>query len=197
MDPLTLAFSFSTIIGLICNYRSERREHVEEKYSDFLIWLSDTKREDIKQLIVGNVGISKGIETLLLENRDIFLEKLEVIEGIVLNLSTQIPGFDSLAKAINHNAEVSNQAISIISQLEKTGFSKMLEIESDQKNYLVVFGNNLNLNIEEPRFLDDDLNKLVSLGLLIKNYNDNGNAIYTLTRNAVKFIDAHEKGSCE
>jgi len=193
MDPLTLAFSFSTIIGLICNYRSERKQYEEENYSDFLLWLSDTKHEDIKELIESNFEISQGIETLLLENRDLFLKKLEVIEETVLKLSSQIPGLDTLAKAINLHAEVSNQAISVISQLEKTGFSKMLEIESDQNIHLIVFGNNLNLNIEEPRFLDHDLNILVNLGLLMKSYNSNGNAIYTLTRNAVKFLEVHEK----
>ena len=195
MDPLTLAFSFSTIVGLICNYRGEKNRQEDENYSDFLLWLSESNHDEIKKLIKGNTEISQGIEKLLLENRDMFLEKLEAIEEITLKISSQIPGFDSLAKAINQNLEISEQAISIISQLNKTGFSKMLEAGFDQGTSLIVFGNNLHLTIEEPRFLDDDLNTLVNFGLLLKDYNSSGSAIYSLSRNAVKFIAAHEKNS--
>ena len=195
MDPLTLAFSFSTIVGLICNYRSEKNKQEEENYSDFLSWLSKTNHDEIKELIKSNSKISQGIEKLLLENRDLFLEKLKSIEEVVLKLSSQIPGFDSLAKAINQNLEISKQAISIISQLDKTGSSKMLEAGFDQGISLIVFGNNLHLTIEEPRFLEDDLNTLVDLGFLLKDYNSNGSALYTLTRTAVKFVAAHEKNS--
>ena len=195
MDPITLAFSFSTIVGLICNYRSEKKNQEDENYSDFLLWLSEANHDEIKTLIEGNIEISQGIKTLLLENRDMFVKKLEAIEGVLLKLSSQIPGFSSLANAINQSLDISEQAISVISQLEKTGFSKMLEVGFDQGTSLVVFGNSLSLTIQEPRFLDDDLNTLVGLGLLLKDFNSSGRAIYTLTRNAARFIAAHEKNS--
>lgn len=41
MEPLITAGAFATIIGLICNFKNERRSVSENEYDDFVGWLNE------------------------------------------------------------------------------------------------------------------------------------------------------------
>ena len=48
------------------------------------------------------------------------------------------------------------------------------------------------IKIEELKFVEDDLNQLVSLGLLILNYNNEGVRIFKITRATVKLLEQNQ-----
>jgi len=45
MDPLTISMTFATIVGLICNFKSERVSSSKDEYNDFIGWL-ETKNHN-------------------------------------------------------------------------------------------------------------------------------------------------------
>ena len=55
---------------------------------------------------------------------------------------------------------------------------------------MIIGGKGGEIEYFEPQFIEDDLNVLVSLGLLDLDYNNNGSTLYVVTRYAVKYLSA-------
>lgn len=193
MDPLTLAGGFATIVGLICNFKSENKGQNDNQINSFLIWLSESHHKEIKELIESNTNISSSIEQILDEDREVFLEKLQKIDDILSSFASKVDIFGNLAIALKPQVEISDQAINILKQLVHSQASGFIELTSMQEVELLLLEGPGTIEFEDHRFLKDDLSNLIEYCLLRAELNRSGDRIFRITRNAIKFIEAIEK----
>ena len=190
MDPITAAGSFATIMGLICNYRQEMSAREANEHQTFMEWLEYHRHEEIKKLICTTTGLLPEIDKLLRVDHAVIMAKLEAINTTLASLTSHVSEFRGLTLNLVPSAELSEQAVSILRQLVESGssyftkmamrFGPMLHLESGGQ-----------IQYTEQRFLNDDLDKLVSLHLLTESLSSSGREkIFRITREAVRFIEA-------
>lgn len=187
MEPLSTASAFATIIGLIGQFRTERKSNPGD-IEEFLSW-SETKDIEIRSLVQDNTQISVGIKALLARDRANLLSRLSSIDHILSLIASNISEFSTLAGALNPGGVLSRQAMSIVDQMELGRVSKVLKCEDyDGAELMVLEGDSRVINFDDKQFLDDDLLTLVECGLLRLSYNDSSGEIYTFTRQAKALV---------
>lgn len=192
IDGLTEASAFGSIIGLITNFKGERRAKEDEEYKVFLQWLEETRQNSILEEINENRDLAKSIQNLLEQNHDTLLEKLDQINSAVFKIASSVNDFKDLAKAISNNAGISDQAMSILAQLLDSEGSFFVESKMIGGTLLhILDGKGGMVQIDEPRFVESDLQFLTELGLLILDYTTKGSRKWTLTREAVGLVEAN------
>ena len=191
MDPITLSASFATIVGLISNFKSERNASSENEYKEFVAWLADKRHNTIIDEINSNHHLSLSIKSTLNQNHEALISKLKGLDNSIATLATKVSGFNEIAHAINPNIEFSDQAISFISQLNISLGSHFMELKTigSDPTFQIMDGNGGNINYTESRFIEDDLEVLCKYDFLISDYNSQGYRLWTITRQAVKFLD--------
>ncbi len=191
MDPLSTASAFATIVGLIGQFRGEKSGGKQSDFNDFLEWLIKTQHEDLKLLLETNTRATIGIKALLNEDREVILQKLESLDIALSSFASGISGFAEVAEAINPDSSLSKQAIAILCQFDKSGGSKLLESHNSSGMALLILdGSSGNIEIQEPRFIEDDLRSLVELRLLRHDYNSKGDNLYIYTRSAAQLVNS-------
>jgi len=185
------ATAFSTIVGLIASFKSENRAQANDEYNDFLEWLGEKRHDEIISLLNINTKASISIKALLNQDRATLLDKLEAIDKMLATISSQIGGFSELAHAIKPGFELSDQAMEILRQMENGQSSAFLKVTflSGETVMQAFDGRTGEINYNEPRFLEDDLNTLVATGMLMKSHNKNGDSVYRITRQASKLVN--------
>ena len=190
MDPLTLAGTFATIMGLVCNYRQEKGAAEALDYQKFIDWLEYHRHEEIKKLICNTAALQGEIDKLLRADHAAIMEKLDAVNTTLATLTSHVAEFRGLTLTMMPGAEISDQAVSILRQLVNSNSSFFLHIKFIG-GYCLQFGEgDGGINIDEVRFLEDDLDKLVGLGLLALDYGSDGTHIYRITRSSVRLIEA-------
>ncbi|WP_319554031.1 hypothetical protein [uncultured Vibrio sp.] len=185
--------SLATIIGLICNFKSERRSSSDDEYKEFVEWLDTKRHKSVISEIESNHLLSLSIKSLLNQNHEVVIEKLSGLDSSLIQLASQIDGLKEVANAIDPNTELSAQAISIIKQFMKSEGSFFLEMKMlGGTLYQIMDGNGGMLDYDEPRFLDDDLNQLCNLGLLRLDYNRKNERLFRITRATTRYIEQLE-----
>jgi hypothetical protein len=192
MDPLTGASAFASIVGLICNFRSERQSKGQDDYNDFLLWLDRKKHEEIISEINSNHLLGLGVKSLLNDNHDQVMAKLKALETSMASVSAHISGLKEISEALTPNNALSEQAFSIIKQLSDSGGSFFLELKMYGGALYQVMDASGRIEIDEPRFVNDDLSKLCELGLLIPDRNKKGERLFRFTRAAESLVKASE-----
>lgn len=173
IDPITLASSFATIVGLIVAYKGERDKHSEQDYKDFIAWLSEKRHDGVIKALNQNNDLAEGITILLEKNHAQVMEKLNSLDLQLSHIATKYPDLSLIAKAIHKDADLSEQSQMIITQLVKSGAEYCMEhpvSTSDPDEFIFCNGANGNLQITEPRFLNEDLTQLERIGLIRVEY---------------------------
>ena len=195
MEPITIATSFASIVSLIGQYRSERGAKEKADFNEFIQWLQETQHQDLKELLEINTKATISIKALLNEDRELLLAKIDDLDSALASYASKFEGFSELASAIKPEVVLSAQALSILRQFEASGGSKMIQLKSlGPVQYLFLDGNG-QLEIDEPRFIEDDINTLIELGLLRQDYNRKGGSLYVYTRAASKLVASIENDS--
>lgn len=191
MDPITIATSFSTIVGLMAAFKAEKETSKGNEYEEFLSWLSEKRHNEIISLLESNAKTSVSIKAFLHQDREVIVSKFQRIEEVLVLLSSQIEGVSDIASSLHPGEELSDQSISILKQLVASNGSKFLMAKSISIGpRLIVFDGDVeSIEYDDVRFLDDDLAVLVELGLLRLDYNSSGEELYIITRNSIKYIN--------
>ncbi len=191
MDPLTLATTFATVLSLIGQFRSEQGTETQADFNEFVVWLSETQHDEIKELLESNARTVIGIKALLKEDREILAGQLEKLDMALTSFASGFVGFSGIAEGLRPNSVLSEQALDLLKQFEASGASKMMAHHSfDGLGYLFVDhqSGSHEVNITDARFLEDDLNVLTNLNLLIYDCNSQGNDMYIFTRAASALV---------
>jgi hypothetical protein len=182
---------FAEIVGLLCHYRQEKGHREALDHQKFIEWLEYHRHEEIKNLIVNTAALRTEIDNLLRSDHAVMIDKLNQIQDILLKLLGRTEEFKGLALAVAPNAQLSDQAVSILKQFVQSG-DKTFIATGLRSNSPSITGYNrpLRIKVTQPRFIEDDLIQLVRLQLLTEKPLSQGNADYGITRNAVRVIEA-------
>jgi len=175
---LEYAAAFATIVGLLGQYSAERTSKEQLEFNDFLEWLIKANHTEVRRRIEENTVATFQIQELLKQDHKKFQEQLNKIDDAVTAYASVLDGFDKLADSMNPNSTLSNQAISILRQIQESGASKILEIRMLGGTEYIYAETDGELVIDDERFVDDDLKTLVEKGLLRHELNGKGENIY-------------------
>jgi hypothetical protein len=189
MDPLTLSTTFATVVSLVADFRGQRQGAEPKGFAEFQKWLTAQKHEEISALIATGQSIS-AIEALLKEDFEILREKLDRLDRAFAAFAAFDEDLGRLASAIRPGESLSEQALDLLRQFAASGATKFIEVRGHDGMVLVLTeGGSGQLSYEDKRFIADDLETLVDLGLIrISDVNSSGGRVFVLTRRAVQLI---------
>lgn len=190
MDPLNTATTFATLVGLLCNFRQEKSGREGLDHRQFIEWLEYHRHEELKLLIVNTAAVREELDHLLRSDHAVMLQKLDEISSILTSLMSRLEGFKGLASAMAPKLELSEQAVSILRQFINTEADFFFYENFGDGNWSLGVPNGEQFGVTEPRFIGDDLDKLVGLGLLTVELNSQGTPLYHVTRDSIHFLKA-------
>ena len=190
MDAMTLSTTFATIVGLIINFKNERHSN---DIQELINWLNDNGQSRYVEIINQNTDLRNQISLLLHQNHQEILNKLTHLNEIMIGIASKIDGLQGFANSFQTNYELSDQAIDVLRQFVNSDCQEIWEMKLStgqikNRNYILV-GNGGNINYDEHRFIEDDFNSLVDLGLIASELSTKGTQKFKITRRAVKFIN--------
>lgn len=190
MEPLSVANAFASVVGLLGQFQASREGAEQADFNEFLQWLVDSNHEEVKDLIESNTKTTIGIKALLNQNHDVLLQKLDALDSALSSFGSLIPGFSDISSGLYPSGgQLSEQAKQILSQFQNSGASKILELHTHGGVSLKYLGGKeREMEISDPRFLEDDLKTLVELGLLRHDFNEKGDNLYIFTRMASELV---------
>ena len=188
MDPITLSTTLASLVGLICNFKQEKKDQKELSSKEFVEWLEFHKHRDLKNLILHTHNLSSEIDSLLKQNHELILTKLNKIDDILAFLLSHFKGLQGIVQLLKPNSQLSDQAISILRQFVNSN-SDEFGIIINGREYCLMLTSGGSMDVEDQRFLKDDLNTLVELGFLHPRIGSKGSQFYGITRNADRFIN--------
>ncbi len=187
MDPLTMATTFATIVGLISNFKSERTSHSQGKFQDFLQWLIENNHKEIILVLETNKNLSLSLENTLNNKFDKLDEQIGKFDEYIGIISQKLDCFSEIASSINIYKTLSDQSISILKQLVESDAPKFIEIHGDA--YILMDGpRGGEIEFHDFRFIEDDLRTLVERGLLRLEIGSKGTRIFYVTRAAQSLV---------
>lgn len=188
MDPLTVAGTFATIVGLLSNFKAEQSGN---ELTEFTKWLKEKHYEEVASAIERNSMVSKELSKILAINHADLVERLAQLDSRLAQLAIQFDGFGGLVNALNSKAVLSQQAISVLRQLVDSGAEyfmehKMFTGECDE--YQLIGGTGGRITYADRRFIKDDLNSLVAANLVRLEFAGKGSKKFFVTRAATEFL---------
>jgi hypothetical protein len=148
-------------------------------------WLTESNHAELKGLIEANHGTTISIKAILGQQQDELLRSLQKIESALSGVASALDGFADLAISLHPDSTLSDQALAILCALDGYETGQMLLFRASRCIRLVPLGRNLSkttqITISEPRFIEDDLKRLVEHDLLSKSVNGK-DATFSITR---------------
>jgi|GEM_PF-3195544 len=185
MEPISGTTAAITIFPLMLEWIKERAASKQPTMSEFMEWLLSNHHNDIKILLESNERLSVSIKAFIVDNHQVAMKKLDEIHKAVTKLYASDYHTGKIINAIEPTLGLSEQAKEFLKQINDREASKILEIKDLQgTRYRPLDGNSRmgSLEINEKRFIHDDLNDLVNTGCLLLEFNDRGAKVYCITR---------------
>lgn len=181
----------STLLSALGLYASERNTYEANSSQEFMEWLAQHHFTKLKSAIESHHQATLAVEQLLREDHRLLIEKLDKIEGLLGCLASGIDDLGRLSLALNPVKTLSDQAISILRQLIDSGASAFVAGRTYDGPYLVLIGGRGGeIQFDDERYLDDDLETLARLDVLNLSSNSEGKPMYGITRTAEKVLEA-------
>ena len=180
--------SVITLLALIVQDRTVKQAQSPLEFNEFMEWLDKVKHSETKQFLELKTEMAIQMKALLNQDHALFNENLVRLNAAVIAFSCTIEGLDELAFTFNSDVALSPQAISILHQFEKSGAKKVLELRMALANEYIFLEKNGSLEINEPRYIETDMQALVEHGMLKREYNTKGDNIFILTKLASNLI---------
>ncbi|MAD26424.1 MAG: hypothetical protein CMK75_00115 [Pseudomonadales bacterium] len=189
MAPITAASALASIVGLIGQFQAGRDGSKRHDFESFMLWLTETNHSDLKSTIESNHATSISIKAILNQNQSKLESSLAQIGEALATFTSTLEGFSGLSKSLLPDAILSDQAIRILTEFEAAQAGMALAENSlDGEAYLLFLDADGGIAISEPRFLQSDLDTLLSLGLLSEGRNSQGSVIFNFTRAAHRYV---------
>lgn len=186
MDP----FAFATIVGLLATFQFNRDG--QSDLEDFKHWLEENNHSNMVSIIENNQGIQQQLTVFMNQNHDQVMSQLATLNDLMVSTASHMQGLGNIASSFAPNSGLSDQAVDVLRQFVVSGSSKMQYMKNNSgegNDYYILYGAP-NINYSEPRFIKDDIDSLVKTGLITMSISPKNNITYTITRQAVSFINA-------
>jgi len=146
--------------------------------------------DELKNLIVNTSALRTEVDKLLGAEHAQRLEKLDEIQAIVTLLLSRVNEFRGLSVAVAPDIQLTEQAVSVLRQFAHSGAEILFYASYGGGQFSLQPENGEPLTVTEPRFLKDDFAQLVALGLFSVEYNSQGDPLFGLTRNGMRYLQA-------
>jgi hypothetical protein len=180
---------FTTLIALLSTFRQERGAEKNLDHQKFIEWLVFHRHDELKNLVVSTHFLSREIDDLLRRDQQEILQQLKSLNEVYASLLSRLDGFAGLVAAMAPGVQISDQAREILVVFAGVNAKFILPKGMSGEKVLFLMGTNQQINVTEPRFVEDDLNTLVQFGFLAKDFTSDGSPIYKLTRNGAKYAE--------
>lgn len=192
----TLFFALSSglpqIVGLLATFLSINGD--KKNLAEFKEWLVETNNEYATKIIEDNHQLQDGLSVFMNANHEENMAKLSQLTDLITDIASKVESSAKLASSYSIGAELSEQAISVLRQFVESGSPKIHHMKlndgSDYPHLYLLEGAVDNIQYDEPKFIEEDIDSLVSKGLITKVIGSKRGKTYNITRQAVAFIDA-------
>lgn len=199
MEPMTVATTMATLVGLICNYRQEVGARSDTTHREFMEWLSNHRHNELRNLIAQTYHLQTEIDSLLRADHAQILEGVDRANRVLLDVLGRLDEFKCFVQNSGVQRLVSDQAVDILRQVFDSGYGGVAIVRTTSEplvrqtrdSAIVCFrygqyGPSINLN--EPLFAEDDIRTLASLGFLNLETSGNGLMWFKITRAGGEFL---------
>lgn len=191
MDSLTLAGTFATLVGLLANFKAERSG---ADLSEFMDWMRAQHQESLAQAISDNKALSTELSTLLGTNHDELVLRLTQLNDEIARVASQIEGFSGITTILSSAPSLSKQAKSVLCQIALSEAKYVMEHKrTNNPCFIFIGGEAGEVKVNEPKFLNEDLDSLVERDLLRLEFTNNGYRKYSATRPGLEYARALER----
>lgn len=185
---MPIAESFAVLVGLLSQFKASGDARKQSDFNAFMDWLIKTNHQDVIDLLEKNTATTTYIKSILNQDREWLREKLERIDSVLTAYAGTLEGFSDLAYSVNPQSALSEQALSILKQIDKSGAYTIIEDVTLAGRSYVFSEKHGAVEISDDRFARDDFETLASFGLLRKDTNKNGANLYIYTREASNLV---------
>lgn len=194
MDP----FAFATIVSLLASFQSGRECREGKKdLESFKQWLIENNHSNMITIIDSNESLQQDLTSFMNQNHEKVMAQLSTLNNLMVSLASHMQGLGGIASHLTPNSGLSNQAVDVLRQFVVSGCTKMhrfisrtLGVGSTDDYLLECEERPDSIEYSEPRFIEDDINSLVNIGLITLSKTSRDSITYTITRQAIRFIDA-------
>lgn len=194
MDPLALSGAFATIVGLLSNFKAERSG---SDLSDFMSWLREQHQEHVAQAISQNQALSTELSALLATKHDELVARITAMNDQISRVASQIEGFSGLAKLLRPAPSLSHQAKFVLQQIVESGAKFVMEHKlstGEPTEFIFMDGGVGEVQYDEPQFINEDFEALVSMGLLRLEFASKGSRKFVPMRAGVEYARSCKNG---
>jgi predicted NBD/HSP70 family sugar kinase len=180
MDPLTLAGSFATVVGLLANYKAERSGATLD---EFMEWMREHHQDALATSIDQNQRLRQALSLVLATNHDELVVRLHLITAQLSEIAGRVEGFRELASVMGNPSSLSPQAMSVLRQIANSSAKFVMQQKAyGGTRYLLMDGGTGDIEVPEPRYIDEDFEALASAGYLRVEFTSKGTPKYKITR---------------
>lgn len=185
MNSIEASALFTTIVGLICNWKNERAAKATDRYQDFMAWLVQHNFNDLNDHIFASEELQRDLSKLLSQDISVISTKLDIIVGSLSAVADKIDTLSQLSRTLGADTEVlSEQANSIIKLFDQLAAHRMIY----SNDFHQCIFDHKPVAFEDKRFVMTDIQALEGLNFIRHvDHNNSGDPIYIITRQGSAF----------
>ncbi len=190
MLPLEASTILATLVGLLCNWKQERGAVAQDRFQDFITWLTQHHFNALRDKIEGSAELQREMGQLLREDSQILSGKLDLVCEGISSLSQRIESLSGVANALESKGDsLSEQAIEILKLFSESGANRMVTFDPHPgMENILLLPNRVSYSLSDVRFMEYDLCVLCRFDFIRQvDSTTQGNPIYGLTRNGAAF----------
>jgi AAA+ ATPase superfamily predicted ATPase len=185
MSPIEASALFTTIVGLICNWKQERSSQATDRYQDFMSWLLQHNFNELSERIYQSEELQRDLATLLQQDLSVISTKLDTIVCSISAVADKIDSLSQISRTLGADTnELSEQATEIIKIFDQLEAQRMIYSNAFHQciyDFKAVA-------FRDKRFILADIQSLEKMSFLRRvDHNNNGDPIYVITRQGSSF----------
>jgi hypothetical protein len=188
INPIEASALFTTIVGLICNWKQERATVATDRYQDFMAWLIQHNFNDLNDRIFASEELQRDLSALLSQDISVISTKLDTIVGSLSAVADKIDTLSQLGRTLGADTEaLSEQAIDILKAFDESASINMIYQEFTHE--LIFPCCQKSARVSEPRFIENDLSALQKFHYIqLVGHTPKGAEKYAMTRLGCHFV---------
>lgn len=187
LDPMTLAGTFATIVGLLSNFKAERSS---ASLDAFIEWLRESQHAGLAETIAQNKALAQELSGLLALNHQDLVSRLDLLQEQIASIASGIEGFTGLVGVLGVR-KLSPQARSVLRQIVESRAQYVMEHRLGTglpPEFLLIGAAAGQIQYDEPQFINEDLDSLLAAGLLRIEIASKGSKKFFATREATALV---------
>ncbi len=189
MEPIAGISLFTTVVGLICNWKQEHTAHESDQFNSFMVWLANHNFQNLRERIFESDELQRDLHSLLASDSASMSKKLDVVCEAVSAIAGKIDGLAEVGSQFGTASDsLSNQACELLCRLDEIEAGQMLYKNSSYGVRIVFLPvGSGKFEPEEPRFIPTDIDFLKCMGwIALVRYASGGDPILQITRTGSK-----------